>query len=445
MLDTSYAEMVRRWAGRDFAVLALGVWLLASPATIGYHDVWMFWSDIVTGSVIVALAIAVLSTPRLDVLRWAIGAAGMWLLFAPLVFWTPDPGAYVTDTLVGSMAIAFSVVIPARPGRRAYAVMTAPGPEVPPGWSYNPSDWWQRAPIVGMALLGFFLSRYLAAFQLGHIGLPWDPFFGDGTRRVLDSDVSKAWPISDAGLGAVSYMLEALTGLMGARNRWRTMPWIVVIFGVLVVPVGVVSIVLVVLQPIAVNAWCTLCLVTAAAMLVMIAPAADEVIATGQFLFRARREGQPLWRTFWVGGTLPAGSTSEAPSAGTHRSSARRIAAAFDLNSVPWNLVVTAALGVWLMASVPFFATTGAAADNAHLVGALIVTFAVIAFGEVVRPVRLLNILVGVWLVVAGWSTVGGTAASRWNDAGVGAAAAALSVRRGAVHERFAGWNRVLV
>ena len=75
------------------------------------------------------------------------------------------------------------------------------------------------------------------------------------------------------------------------------------------------------------------------------------------------------------------------------------------------------------MASVSVFGTTGAAADNAHLIGALIVTFAVIAFGEVVRPVRLLNILLGVWLVVAGWSTVGGTAASRWNDAVVGAAA----------------------
>lgn len=47
---------------------------------------------------------------------------------------------------------------------------------------------------------------------------PWDPFFGDGTRRVLDSDVSRAWTISDAGLGAVSYMLEALSGLMGGKT-----------------------------------------------------------------------------------------------------------------------------------------------------------------------------------------------------------------------------------
>jgi hypothetical protein len=142
----------------------------------------------------------------------------------------------------------------------------------------------QRGPIIAMAFLGFFLSRYLAAYQMGHVAYPWDPFFGDGTRRVLDSEVSRAWPVSDAGLGEFSYMLEALSGLMGGRNRWRTMPWMVVMFGVLVVPLGVVSLVLVILQPVAVGAWCALCLLTAAAMLIMIAPALDEVVAMGQFL-----------------------------------------------------------------------------------------------------------------------------------------------------------------
>ena len=34
----------------------------------------------------------------------------------------------------------------------------------------------------------------------------------------------------------------------------------------------------------------------------MISPAVDEVVATGQFLLRARREGRPFWRTFWLGG-----------------------------------------------------------------------------------------------------------------------------------------------
>ena len=137
-------------------------------------------------------------------------------------------------------------------------------------------------------------------------------------------------------------MLEALSGFMGGRNRWRTMPWMVVMFGVLVVPVGIVSLVLVVLQPIAVGAWCALCLVTAVAMLIMVAPAVDEVVAMSQFLQGARREGKPFWRTFWLGGSLnqyrhaPRVPTPTTPT--PLRSSASRIISAMDLDNVPWNL-----------------------------------------------------------------------------------------------------------
>jgi hypothetical protein len=301
-----------------------------------------------------------------------------------------------------------------------------------------------------MAFFGFFLSRYLAAYQLGHIPYPWDPFFGDGTRRVLDSEVSKAWPISDAGLGAVSYMLEALSGLMGGGNRWRTMPWMVLMFGVLVVPLGVVSIVLVILQPVAVGAWCTLCLVTAAAMLIMIAPALDEVVAMGQFVVGAKREGKPFWRTFWVGGTLEQYTTArpaESPAAQRwrRRSSTATLVAAMDLNNVPWTLLLSTALGMWLMSAPATLGVTGAAADSNHLAGALAVTWAVIAFGEVARPIRLLNVPTGLWIAVSPWVLGGATDASRWIDVLVGVLLVALSVRRGRIEEQFGNWNRVLI
>jgi hypothetical protein len=447
-----HAEMVRKWSWRDFTNIILGCWLISSPFTLGYHDPRMIWSDVVSGLVVAVFAALVLS-PRFDVLRWVLCFTGIWLLFAPLVFWTRDAAAYNNDSLVGALVIAFSVLIPMMPSRTHHAVMMTPGPDTPPGWSYNPSDWIQRGPIIAMAFVGFFLSRYLAAYQLGHIPYPWDPFFADGTRRVLDSDVSKAWPVSDAGLGAVSYMLEALSGFMGGRNRWRTMPWMVAMFGVLVVPLGIVSIVLVILQPVAVGAWCTLCLVTAAAMLVMISPAIDEVVAMCQFLAGARREGKPFWRTFWVGGTLesydpaapePAGTATTASP--THsRSPVTRIVAAIDLNNVPWNLLLSAALGIWLMFSPSAMGTTGAAADNAHLVGALIVTWSVMAFGEIARPVRFLNVALGAWLIAAPWLLAGDTLVSRWNDVSIGVAVIVLSLRRGRIDERFGTWNRYLV
>ena len=212
-----HAAMLRRWIWRDFANMILGVWLLSSPAAFGLGWGPQAGSDLACGASIVAIAALTLS-PRFDLARWALCAIGIWLLFAPLVFWTRVPAAYANDTLIGALVIAFSVLIPMMPGRAHHEAMSAPGPETPPGWSYNPSDWIQRGPIIAMAFVGFFLSRYLAAYQLGHVEYPWDPFFGDGTKRVLDSEVSKAFPISDAGLGAVSYMIEALSGFMGGAT-----------------------------------------------------------------------------------------------------------------------------------------------------------------------------------------------------------------------------------
>jgi hypothetical protein len=448
-IGRDHAEMLRLWIWRDFTNITLGFWLIASPFTLGYRDAPMVWSDVATGAVIVVLG-ALTLWPRFDLARWGLCFSGIWLLFAPLVFWARDAGAYANDTVVGALVIAFSVLIPMMPSHAHHQVMMTPGPDTPPGWSYNPSDWFQRGPIIAMAFVGFFLSRYLAAYQLGHIPYPWDPFFGDGTRRVLDSEISKAWPISDAGLGAVSYLLEALSGFMGGRNRWRTMPWMVVMFGVLVVPLGIVSIVLVILQPVAVGAWCALCLVTAAAMLIMISPAIDEVIAMGQFLVGARREGKPFWHTFWVGGTLEQyGTTGPAESPATtewlRRSPTQRIVAAMDLNNVPSNLLLSAALGVWLMAAPAMLGVSGPAANSNHLAGALVVTWAVIAFGQVARPARLLNIPMGLWIAAAPWLLSGATDLSRWVDLFIGALLIAMSIRRGRIDEQFGSWNRYLI
>ena len=63
-------------------------------------------------------------------------------------------------------------------------------------------------------------------------------FFGEGTARIITSHISEAWPVADAGLGAAVYVLEILTGVIGDKRRWRTMPWMVLFFGILIVPLG---------------------------------------------------------------------------------------------------------------------------------------------------------------------------------------------------------------
>jgi uncharacterized membrane protein len=316
-----------------------------------------------------------------------------------------------------------------------------PGPDVPHGWSYNPSSWPQRAPIIALALVGLFLSRQMTSFQLQYIASLTDPFFGLGTERVLTSDVSRAFPIPDAGLGAFAYMIEFLMGFMGDKARWRTMPWMVTFFGILVVPLGVVSITLIILQPLAVGAWCTPCLIAAAAMLVMIALTLDEVVAMLQFLVQARREGQPLWQIFWQGGTLR--ETPEAAAVAIRPDVVRPMAMFWGV-SLPWNLLVSAALGLWLMFAPFALGSTGTAAHSDHLVGALIVTVAIIAFAEVGRATRFVNVLFGAWLIVAPWLLDGTAKSATWNDLIVGALVILLSFPRGTVGERYGDFEKYI-
>uniref|UniRef100_C6E1D1 Vitamin K epoxide reductase n=1 Tax=Geobacter sp. (strain M21) TaxID=443144 RepID=C6E1D1_GEOSM len=174
--------------------------------------------------------------------------------------------------------------------------------DIPKGWDYNPSTFKQRLPIVVLALAGFFIAAYLTLFQVNAIEEVWEPFFGEGSRRILNSYISHLLPVPDAGLGAAGYLLDAVTGVIGGRGRWRTMPWMVIVFGVAVGPLGAVSVLLVIFQPVLFDAWCTLCLATAVISVLMIGPAMDEVLASLQFVKQSAARGQSVWTVFWKGG-----------------------------------------------------------------------------------------------------------------------------------------------
>jgi hypothetical protein len=221
------------------------------------------------------------------------------------------------------------------------------------------------------------------------------------------------------------------------------MPWAVLLFGVLIIPVGVVSTVLVILQPLAVGAWCALCLFTAALTVVMIAPAVDEVVATGQFLLHERRRGGSLLRAFWKGGAWQA--DPERPEKLRSQSPARQLADGMELSNIPWNLAIVVALGGWLMAAPAVLNSDGAAAASDQLCGALILTFAAIGFGEASRFARLINVPIGLWVAAAPWVLSGATTMSRWNDVAVGLLVVTLSLRKGRVESRFGGWSRFIV
>lgn len=457
----------RKMLWPHYVNLMLGLWLLTSPFTLGYlsdfvpdanqlrvmaerglpafelRNLLMTWSDVISGILVVVFsALSANASRRYPWAQWANAFVGVWLLFAPLVFWTPLPEAYANATLAGALVIAFSVLIPMMPGMSMAGMMG--GPDVPPGWAYTPASWLQRLPIAVFAIIGFFIARHMTAYQLGYIDRAWDPFFGAGTETIITSDASKAWPIADAGLGAVVYMLELVMTFMGGKRRWRTMPWMVLALAILILPLGIVSIFFIIIQPIVIGTWCTLCLIAALAMLLMIPYSLDEFVAMGQFLVDAHRKGKPFWRTFWMGDAMEGGSADASKGLlGTMR---ENIAQGARGMTFPVVLLLSTAIGAWLMFTRLTFDSSGAMADSDHLIGALVVTFSIIAFAEVARSVRFINIVFGVWLIAAPWLLDGiASPLAIWNGVISGILLIALAIPRGPVKDSYAGWDRYIV
>lgn len=188
--------------------------------------------------------------------------------------------------------------------RRLPEPLEAPGRDQPVApWKINPSAWSQRIPIVVLAALGFLISTYLALYQWRLVEGIWDPFFA--SEKVLDSDLSHGMRsymgMPDAGLGAIAYLGDVVFGLAGSTRRWQYRPWMVIVFGIDVIPLGIVSAILVVCQGAIVGHWCTPCLATAVISLVLVAMAYDEVWACLRYLqrvWRSTRSLRVLWRTF---------------------------------------------------------------------------------------------------------------------------------------------------
>lgn len=456
-----------------WTLVLLGAWMVVAPVTLGYRDeglwavpaggrgVWfsdathdslrawlLVWSDVVSGALLIALGWRALRADR-PIARWLACGVGCWLVFAPIVLWSPSAAGFANDSLVGLVVISLTILVPGMPNMVAFMQR---GPATPPGWSYNPSSWPQRWILIALGFAGLVVSRYLAAFQLGYIDAVWDPFFGfaGGTEPILSSEMSHMWPISDAGLGAIAYSFEFLMGYMGGTARWRTMPWMVAIFGILVVPLGLSHIALVMSQPVVVHHWCTLCLAAAAIMLPMIPLEIDEVVAMVQHVRDARRRGDrggSVWKVFWLGGTAE-GSTPDDRTPPLEDLPERPVAVGRSMVwgfSAPPTLAAAAALGAWLLAAPALFgvAITSGAADAAHLGGAAILVLAVTAMAEVARPLRYLNLAVAAVVAVSVWlgspdAVYGAVVTTSALSAG------ALSWPRGEIRERYGDWTAAL-
>ncbi|MCO6432136.1 MAG: vitamin K epoxide reductase family protein [Deltaproteobacteria bacterium] len=455
MLARHHAQTL--WVYWTLAIL--GIWMIISPLTFDYsfgadeetlgREVWltfservsvMQWSDFISGILLTVFAWRSLA-PNRPVSLWTCCAIGIWLTLAPVLFWAPNALLYLNNTLVGMLVISLSILIPGMPNMIMYMQM---GGEVPPGWSYNPSSWAQRWILIVAGFAGWLVSRYLAAFQLGYLDSVYDPLFAGGTRRVLTSDMSRSWPISDAALGTLAYTFEFLMGFMGSPARWRTMPWMVAIFGFLVIPLGLVHIVLVISQPLVVGEWCTMCILAAALMLPMIPLEADEVVAMGQHVWQCKKRGESAWKVFWKGGS-PLGSTADRrmPKLENLPMQPKRVLYASIVGmSFPFSLVLSTMLGLWIIFTPYLFGTSGTAADLNYLIGSLVVTVSVISMGEVLRAGRYLNILLALALASGILIISGSTALAAISNITVAVILALFALPKGLIYERYGLWQK---
>ena len=85
-------------------------------------------------------------------------------------------------------------------------------------------------------------------------------------------------------------------------------------------------------------------------------------------------------------------------------------------------------------------------ADSDHLVGALVVTVAIIAMAEVARPLRFVNVLFGLWLIAAPWLLQGSNVIGDVAGMAAGVALIGLSLPRGRrSQEHYGSWDRLIV
>jgi uncharacterized membrane protein len=151
---------------------------------------------------------------------------------------------------------------------------------VPAGWHHNPSGWSSRLPALALALVGCGIAMYLMLYQVGAIAHVWEPFFGSGSHYILrESAIARHLPFPDAALGALAYLLEAVSECIGGRERWRRWPLAVYGTGAIAAVLTVAALFLIACQLWWFHHFCTLCLASAACSLAIAALVAPEVWA----------------------------------------------------------------------------------------------------------------------------------------------------------------------
>lgn len=109
-----------------------------------------------------------------------------------------------------------------------------------------------------------------------------------------------------------------------------------------------------------------------------------------------------------------------------------------------WAQLLNMLLGIWLMAAPQLLHYKGIAADNDHILGPVVSTFAIIALSGCTRAVARYNIILGAWLFLAPWLLGYEKGITIINDAVVGFLVTVFSFfKRKTNHHFGSGWSGV--
>jgi len=229
--------------------------------------------------------------------------------------------------------------------------------------------------------------------------------------------------------------------------RWRTMPWLVALFGLMIAPLGITSIFFIIIQPLLIGTWSTIALIGAAAILLQIPYSLDELLATLQFLRRRAKAGQNWLRVLFMGDTDEMRETRNGgPVADEFEQSPGAVIKHMFGGgvSLPWNLALVAVIGLSLLFTRITLGADGNFANAHHVIGSLVLTVVSLAAAEVARPLRYLNVPLGAVLMAVpfmfGASVVASVATMT-----LGAGLIVLSIRRGTILTRYGSWNRLMI
>jgi len=179
-------------------------------------------------------------------------------------------------------------------------------------------------------------------------------------------------------------------------------------------------------------------------MLIQIPYSLDELLATGQFLVDRKKKGRSMLLVFFRGDSVEGGERT--PVADFERPVGAIMKDVWGGGvNLPWNLLASALIGVWLMCTRLVFGTEPPMAHADHLIGAFVVTVSITALAEIARPARFLNVLLGICLLGTPFMFGGASQAAELATLATGVALILLSLPRGEAVGHYGGWNRYIV